>query len=197
MAEATQYHRRRRMVINHLIIHGHASGAAASAGLLAQVPGGDEAALTAITSSMIGSLCANYRVLTAGVLISYLGILSGSLLGKMGASYLYRWVPGLGNLVNAGVTFSVHQLQGWLVVALLERGILSRADFKKADVKDLKEEARRMREEGEALARSEEFADEIERLKKEVEALKRQAKSAAQEAGVPVQPVPQPDKPDR
>jgi uncharacterized protein (DUF697 family) len=104
--EEREVRRRRRLVVNHLVIHGHATAAAGSAAVLAQVPGGDEAALTAITVSMVGSLSANYKILSAGLVLAYMGILSGGLVGKMAASYLYRWIPAAGNAINAGVTFA-------------------------------------------------------------------------------------------
>jgi len=121
--EVREIQRRRRLVVNHFVIHGHATAAAGSAAALAQVPGGDEAALTVITTSMTGSLCANYKVLSAALVVAYMGIISGGLLGKMAASYLYRWIPVAGNLINAGVTFALHEGQGWLIAALLEKEI--------------------------------------------------------------------------
>lgn len=179
-AEEREVDRRRRLVINHLIIHGHATAAAASAALLAQVPGGDEAALTAITVSMTGSLSANYKVLSAATVFAYIGIISGGLIGKIAASYLYRWVPFAGNAINAGVTFALHEGQGWLIVALLEKNIYTKAEYKGRE-KEIKRQAKKMRAEGESLAESDEFAGKLDELKKEADDLKQQAKSTADE----------------
>jgi uncharacterized protein (DUF697 family) len=168
---------RRRMIVNHLIIHGNSVTAAGSAAGLAQVPGGDEAALTAITTSMVGSLCGNYKVLSAGLVLTYLAIISGGLLGKVGVSYLYRFVPFLGNAINAGVTLTLNEAQGWLIVVLLERGIYSRDELRKRDIDKLKQEGRKMREEAKKFTSSDEFKDSLKDLKKEVDELKKQART--------------------
>ena len=175
-AEEREVRRRRRLVVNHLVIHGHATAAAISAAILAQVPGGDEAALTAITVSMVGSLSANYKVLSASLVLAYMVVISGGLLGKMGASYLYRWIPFAGNAINAAVTFALHEGQGWLIVALLEKNIHTKAEY--ISNKDaVQRQADKMREEGKRLADSDEFSGQLDELKKEAENLKEEAKS--------------------
>lgn len=164
-----------RLIRNHYIIHGSAVIASGSAFALSQVPGGDEAALTAITSLMIGSLCANYGKLTSAMIGVYLGIVSGSLVGKMVAAYLYKWIPWAGNAINAGVTFSLHETQGWVIVSYLENGIDKEVSDDKLE--QLKKEADKLKQSAKALIDSNEFsAEEIEKIKTDADNLKKQAK---------------------
>jgi len=133
-----------RMKKNHIIIHTSATAAAASAAALAQVPGGDEAALTAITLGMAGALCNNYGSMETSIISACGAQAVGAAAGKMASSYLYKWIPGAGNAINAAVTFALHEATGWSLVAMLEKykqsGILGNIkDFKDAG-KDLKNE---------------------------------------------------------
>ncbi|MCZ8098408.1 MAG: 50S ribosome-binding GTPase [Burkholderiales bacterium] len=143
-----------RMVMNHWIIHGSASGAAATGAALSQVPGGNEAALTAITTLMIGMLCANYNKLSRSLIWSYLGIISGTLIGKTAASYAWRFFPGVGNIIEGVVTFALHEGQGWFIAALLENGIYSDAQLKSAGIDNLKKQAEEMKKSAKSLERS-------------------------------------------
>ena len=167
-----------RMVMNRFIIHGSALGAGGSAGLLAIVPGADEAALTAITALMTGALCANYNKLSRSLVFTYMTLLSGALLGKMAASYLYRWIPFVGSIINAGVTFMLHEGQGWLIVSFLEKGLYSEAEIKQIGVNKLKQDAESMKNDAASLVRSMDPA-KLKELKNRVSVLEAMAKNAS------------------
>jgi len=168
--------KRERMVINQLIIHGSAFGAAGATGALAQVPVGNEAALTAITTLMIGMLCANYNKFSRQLILTYLGIISGALLGKSAASYAWRFFPGLGNIIEGVVTFALHEGQGWLIVALLEKGLYSEAEINAVGIGNLKKEAKGMKKWAKAIETTMD-ASKIKELKGKLAAIERQAKS--------------------
>lgn len=167
--------KKERMVINHWTIHGCASSAAGVGGALAQVPVGNEAALTAITTFMIGMLCANYNKLTRVIVLNYLGIISGALIGKTAASYAWRFFPGVGNVIEGVVTFALHETQGWLIVAFLENGIYSEAQVKAVGIDNLKKQAEEMRRSARSFEKSMDAA-KLKELKKKLSDLESKAK---------------------
>ncbi len=165
-----------RLMLNHFIIHGAAATAGTSAFVLAQMPGGDELALTAVTTAMTTALCKNYNKLSRQLILTYLSVISGSLLGKMGASYLYRWMPFLGNIINCAVTVSLHEAQGWLIVSFLEKGLYTKGDIEKNGIEKLQEAAEELKNTAEVVRKSSEFS--AERLKE----LQLQAKKISEES---------------
>lgn len=170
--------KKNRLLLNHFIIHGAATGAGSSALVLAQVPGGDELALTAVTVTMTTALCKNYNKLSRQVVLTYLNIISGALLGKMGASYLYRWVPFLGNIINCVVTVSLHEVQGWLIVSFLEKGLYTKSDIEKAGIENLRSEAETLKNTADAIRNSSEISsDRLKELKLQAEKINKESKS--------------------
>jgi hypothetical protein len=135
------------MAINHFIIHGSATVAAGCARVFTQMPGVEEGSLTVITVGMTAALCANYNQLSKAQVFTYLTVMSGYILRTMAVSYLYRWIPFLGNIFNSAVTFSLHETQGWIIVSFLEKGLYSEADMKQFSIETLKSEAERMKSE--------------------------------------------------
>jgi len=168
--------KKERMVINHWIIHGSAFSAAGATGALAQVPGGNEAALTAITSIMIGMLCANYNKLTRQLVLTHLGIISGALIGKSAASYVWRYFPGVGNIIEGVVTFALHEGQGWLIVAFLEKGLYTKSAISAVGIENLKKEAETMKKVAKAIENSMD-ASKIRELKAKLSELEKAAKA--------------------
>jgi hypothetical protein len=79
------------------------------------------------------------------LVLTYLGILSGVLLGKTAASYAWRFSPGVGNIVEGVATFALNQGQGWLIVLLLEKGLYTKAEIKASGIGNLKKEAADMK----------------------------------------------------
>ena len=167
-----------RLILNHFIIHGAAATAGTSALVLAQVPGGDELALTAVTTAMATALCKNYNKLSRQLVLTYLSLISGSLLGKMGASYLYRWMPFLGNVINCAVTVSLHEAQGWLIVSFLEKGLYTKSDIEKTGIEKLKGEAEKLKNSAEVARKSSEFsADRLKELQSQAKKICEESKS--------------------
>lgn len=172
------HERKNRLLLNHFIIHGAATGAGTGALLLAQVPGGDELVLTGITVTMTAALCKNYNKFSRQLVLTYLNVISGTLIGTMAASYLYRWVPFLGNIINCAVTASLHEIQGWLVVSFLEKGLYTKEDIEKAGIENLKMEAEILKDSAEEVRNSPEFsADKLKELKKQAEKIMKDSES--------------------
>ena len=117
--------RRKRLVKAHFIVHGAASGAAAWAFANAQIPGSDEAGLTIITSTMAGSLAFLYGINEAKLVLAMASVALGSALGERTAAQLHKYIPLLGNYTNATSTFALHEGTGWLLVAALERYLVT------------------------------------------------------------------------
>lgn len=119
-ASSTNEHKA-RMKSNKIIIHGCALTAATTAAALAQTPGGDEAALTALTLGMTAKLCSNYKDASISIFAPLAAQILGKLLGETAAKYAIKWIPGVGNAANAAITFSLHETTGWALVAALEK----------------------------------------------------------------------------
>ena len=88
---------KKRMRRNHLIIHGCAISAAGAAYALAQTPGGDEAALTTLTTGLAAGLCVNYNNAPVSVFAPMAAQILGKLLGETTLKYIIKWIPGAGN----------------------------------------------------------------------------------------------------
>lgn len=109
--------------ISNVVIHGFAAAHAVTAAALAQTMVGDEAALTALTITMIISLSKIYGApLSWGGALSFLGVFTGFYLGTRGATCLIKWIPGIGNTANALSTIFTTEVLGWATVFLLSRG---------------------------------------------------------------------------
>lgn len=110
-----------RMISANLTIHGAAVGAASAAAVLAQEPGADTAALTAITIAMTAKLCKNYGINGASTFATTAAACAaGNVAGvNLATKALTIW-PGLGNAANAAITFGLHEATGWALVALCE-----------------------------------------------------------------------------
>ncbi len=135
-----------RMIKNHFIIHSAACSAAASAFALAQVPGGDEAALTAITLGMATAICKNYSDVNSWAPSAVLSVVAGKMVGERLAAQIYKYIPGLGNIANALSTSICHESTGWMIVAMLEHmsknNISDPEKLTKEEIKILKKEAK-------------------------------------------------------
>ena len=105
----------------NLTMHSAVIGAASAAAALAQEPGSDTAALTAITIAMTAKLCKNYGINGASTFFtSSATCATGYVAGiNLATKALTIW-PGLGNAANAAITFGLHEATGWALVALCE-----------------------------------------------------------------------------
>jgi len=129
------------------IIHGFAVTHAATAALLSQTMVGDEAALTALTIAMIICIARiNKRSWDVGDALSILGVLAGWYLGTRGALLLIKWMPVLGNTVNAVTTFGVTELIGWTTFLLVKENKKPQ-NLTASEKKSIRSDARKLREE--------------------------------------------------
>ena len=129
------------------IIHGFAVAHAATAFTLAQTLVGDEAALTALTIAMIVTVAkingADWSVSKA---FSYLGVFAGGYFGSRGAVFLIKWIPGIGNLANATVSFALTEAMGWATYLIIQKS-KDPENLSKKDAAAIWKEAKVMREE--------------------------------------------------
>ena len=58
-----------------------------------------------------------------------LGIFAGKYIGIRGATFLVKWIPFLGNVVNAAVTFATTELLGWATYAFVSKGMQNPSEF--------------------------------------------------------------------
>lgn len=97
-----------------------AAGAAAAGSV---VPGADSVAIMPIQIAMIAAVAREYGVELSGSLVKSTMYASfGSVMGRAGSGLLLRWTPIAGNVVRAGVAFSVTEALGRLVLERLEAG---------------------------------------------------------------------------
>lgn len=137
----------RRIVIVNVLIHGFAVAHAITAAALAQTVVGDEAALTALTITMIIGISRVYnRPVGVGEALSVLGIFAGFYLGTRGAVFLVKWIPGIGNAANAITTTVVTEIIGWAAFIVLKEG-KDPKNMTEQEKKDVWKRAKAMKEE--------------------------------------------------
>lgn len=131
--------------ISSVVIHGFAAAHAVTAATLAQTMVGDEAALTALTITMIVSLSRIYNApVSWGGALAFLGVFAGFYLGTRGATCLIKWIPGIGNTANALSTIFTTEVLGWSTVYLLSRG-RDLSTVKKDEAEDIIREGKDLR----------------------------------------------------
>lgn len=134
-----------------MMIHGFAVAHALTAALLAQTLVGDEAALTALTVAMIIAVAKlNGADWDSGAALAFLGVFIGGYLGVRGATFLVKWIPGIGNAANAAVTFTTTEVLGWATYLFIKKGKGDPRAMTQAEKDSLWQEARDMREKEEA-----------------------------------------------
>jgi len=102
----------------HLIIHGAAASGAGIAAALAQLPGSDNVPLVAVEVGMTISLGAVFGIsLTESGAKSMIASSTGTLVGRGIYQFLIGWIPGLGNVLNAGTAATVIEGLGWAIVS--------------------------------------------------------------------------------
>ncbi|MCM1154960.1 MAG: hypothetical protein NC392_06315 [Roseburia sp.] len=134
-----------------MMIHGFAAAHAVTAALLAQTFVGDEAALTALTVAMIVAVARlNGADWDSGMALAFLGVFIGGYLGVRGATFLVKWIPGVGNAANAAVTFATTEVLGWATYLFIKKGKGDPKAMTQAEKDSLWAEAKNMREKEEA-----------------------------------------------
>ena len=98
----------------HSIIHTAAVSAGGVGAGLAQLPMADTIPITAIQIGMIISLGAVFgKEITEAVAHSILSGAIASVGGRAISQFLVGWLPGLGNIINAGTAASITEAVGW------------------------------------------------------------------------------------
>ncbi len=98
------------------IIHAAAVSGAAIAGGMAQLPGMDAPVLMGIEITMTISLGAVFGVTidesgAKSIVLATIGMIAGRGISQV----LVGWIPGIGNLINAGTAAGVIEVLGWAV----------------------------------------------------------------------------------
>ncbi|MCA9738702.1 MAG: hypothetical protein R3E98_05040 [Gemmatimonadota bacterium] len=105
------------------IIHAAGTAAAGIGAGLAQVPGGDAILIMPVQVAMIVGLGRVFGLeVTDAAARSVVYASLGTIVGRGAAKVLLRFVPGLGNVLNAGVAFGVTETMGWSVAERMSEG---------------------------------------------------------------------------
>lgn len=101
---------------SHVIIHVAALAAAGVGAGLAPLPGSDRLALTPIQLGMIAGLALVFGVtLERGTAKATLATARATLIGRGISQVALRWLPVIGNVVNAVTAAGVTETIGWTV----------------------------------------------------------------------------------
>ena len=105
----------------HGIIHTHAAGASAVAAGLAQLPGIDNAPLSAIEVAMAIELAAVFGItLDKSMASAALSGVIGTAVGRTVSQILVGWIPGIGNAINGATAAAVVESIGWALAKKFE-----------------------------------------------------------------------------
>lgn len=101
----------------HVIIHSAAMAGAGIAATLAQIPGSDNLPLVATEVTMVIALGKVFGIdLKESAAKSFIAGSLGTLVGRGVSQFLFGWIPGLGNIIDATTAFGVIESLGWVVV---------------------------------------------------------------------------------
>ena len=100
----------------HAIIHTASASAAAVGAGLAQIPGSDNAVITPIQLVMTISLGRVFGLeLTESAAGAAVASAAAATVGRTASQVLIGWVPGAGNIINAGTAATITEAIGWLL----------------------------------------------------------------------------------
>ena len=100
----------------HAIIHTASTSAAAIGAGLAQIPGSDNLIITPIQLAMTISLGQVFGIdLSESSAKAALASAAAATVGRTTAQVLVGWLPGVGNLINAGTAASLTEAIGWML----------------------------------------------------------------------------------
>ena len=106
----------------HAIIHTATAACAAVGGGLAQLPGSDAIPITAAQVTMIISLGKVFgKTVTESAAKALITSLAGAAVGRLISQFALGWIPGLGNMVNAGTAAAITETLGWNVADLFDK----------------------------------------------------------------------------
>lgn len=100
----------------HTIIHGASISAGAIGAGVAQVPCSDTLVITPIQLAMTIGLGQVFGIdLTESSAKAALASATAATLGRTAAQVLVGWLPGVGNLINAGTAAALTEAIGWML----------------------------------------------------------------------------------
>lgn len=106
----------------HGIIHVASTAAGAVGAGVAQIPCSDSAVIIPIQIAMIMSLGKVFGIeLTESAAQSALSEGMATYAGRALSQMLIGWLPGVGNVVNAGTAAAITEALGWLIVQDFEK----------------------------------------------------------------------------
>lgn len=100
----------------HAIIHSASVSAGAVGAGLAQIPCSDNLVITPIQLTMTISLGRIFGIdLSESSANAALASAAAAAVGRTAAQILVGWIPGIGNLINAGIAASLTEVMGWML----------------------------------------------------------------------------------
>ena len=105
----------------HAIIHGATVAAGGIGAGLAQLPGADMPALTALQAAMVVAIghehgCKITKAHAKSILLTFPAGYGGRALSQL----LVGWIPGFGNVINASTAMAITEGIGWAADAYFE-----------------------------------------------------------------------------
>ena len=105
----------------HAIIHTAAAATAAVGGGL-PIPGADAIPITATQITMCISLAKVFdKILTEEAATILLGSFTTAAWGKLISQALTGWIPGVGNIINAGTAAGLTEAIGWAIAKKFDK----------------------------------------------------------------------------
>ena len=127
-------------------INGFAIAHASAAAWFAQTIVGDEAILVTLTTTMIISIAKiNGQKWSRSKALSFLGLFTGRYVMTRSATFLVKWVPAIGNMVNSGVSYSTTEVLGWATYLFVTQGIPDTACLSDEDISKLWRNAEKLK----------------------------------------------------
>lgn len=100
----------------HAIIHAASVSAGAVGAGLAQVPGSDNLVITPIQLAMTIALGRVFDIdLSESAASAALASTAAATVGRTASQVLIGWIPGIGNVINAGTAATITEAIGWML----------------------------------------------------------------------------------
>lgn len=112
----------KQMALCNGIIHSASLTAGAAGGGMAQVVGSDRLVITpvqltmAISLGQVFGITLDYTTAQAACASS-----AAMTVGRTAAQVLCGWIPGIGNVVNAGTAFTLTEVIGWILARQFDK----------------------------------------------------------------------------
>ncbi len=113
----------RQRIRCHAIIHGASASAGAVGAGFAQLPGAHAVLIVPIQVAMIAALGRVFGLeVTKTAARSVIYATLGTMLGRGATTVLPRFIPGVGNVLNATVAAGITEALGWALAQQMEVG---------------------------------------------------------------------------